>query len=88
MKETAVLLNVGRGPIIDEQALADALENNIIAAAGVDVLDVEPMREDNPLRKIKNPEKLIITPHIAWASMEARNRLMDIIYNQIKDFLK
>ncbi|MBQ4301132.1 MAG: hydroxyacid dehydrogenase, partial [Lachnospiraceae bacterium] len=55
MKETAVLLNVGRGPIIDEQALADALENNIIAAAGVDVLDVEPMREDNPLRKIKNP---------------------------------
>ncbi len=88
MKETAVLLNVGRGPIIDEQALADALENNTIAAAGVDVLDVEPMREDNPLRKIKNPEKLIITPHIAWASVEARNRLMDIIYNQIKEFLK
>ena len=88
MKNSAILINVGRGPIVVEKDLADALESGQIAGAGLDVLDVEPMREDNPLRKIKNPEKLIITPHIAWASVEARNRLMDIIYNQIKDFLK
>jgi glycerate dehydrogenase len=88
MKNTAVLLNLGRGPIIEEQALADALENGEIAGAGIDVLDVEPMREDNPLKGIKDSQKLIITPHIAWASIEARVRLMDIIYHQIEDFLK
>lgn len=86
MKSSAILLNVGRGPIINEADLAEALENGTIAAAGLDVLSVEPMQPDNPLRKIKDSERLLITPHIAWAGVEARKRLMDIILNQIKDF--
>ena len=88
MKESAILINVGRGPIIVEKDLADALDRGIIAAAGIDVLDTEPMSEDNPLRHIKDSTKLLITPHIAWASVEARVRLMDIIYGQIKEFLE
>ena len=86
MKESAIFLNLGRGPIVVEKDLADALDNGDIAAAGLDVLSVEPMREDNPLRRIKDSEKLIITPHIAWASVEARTRLMGIILGQIKEF--
>ena len=86
MKETAIFLNVGRGPIVVEEALADALEQNQIAAAGLDVLSVEPMSEANPLRRIKDSDKLLITPHIAWASVEARTRLMGIILTQIKEY--
>lgn len=88
MKKTAILLNLGRGPIVVEADLADALEKGEIAAAGLDVLSVEPMAEDNPLRRIKDSNKLMITPHIAWASVEARTRLMDIICGQIADFFK
>lgn len=86
MKETAIFLNLGRGPIVVEDDLAKALKEDQIAAAGLDVLSVEPMAENNPLREIKDSEKLIITPHIAWASVEARTRLMKIICNQIKEF--
>lgn len=88
MKKSAILLNVGRGPIINEADLAEALNNKTIAAAGLDVLSVEPMQEDNPLRGIKDSERLLITPHIAWAGVEARNRLMGIILGQIKEFFK
>ncbi len=88
MKKSAILLNVGRGPIINEADLAEALNNKTIAAAGLDVLSVEPMQEDNPLRRIKDSERLLITPHIAWAGVEARNRLMGIILGQIKEFFK
>lgn len=87
MKSSAILLNVGRGPIINEADLAEALNNRMIAAAGLDVLSVEPMQPENPLRGIKDSERLLITPHIAWAGVEARMRLMDIILNQIKEFL-
>ena len=87
MKESVVLLNLGRGPIIDEEALADALIHNKIQAAGLDVLSVEPMLETNPLMQIKDSKKLIITPHIAWASVEARSRLMNEIYKNMKAFL-
>lgn len=87
MKSSAILLNVGRGPIINEADLAEALNNRTIAAAGLDVLSVEPMQPENPLRGIKDSERLLITPHIAWAGVEARMRLMDIILNQIKEFL-
>lgn len=87
MKRTAVFLNLGRGQIVDEQALCDALTQGKIAAAGLDVLAQEPMSEDNPLRAIKDSEKLLITPHIAWASVEARTRLMEIIAGQIGEFL-
>ena len=87
MKNTAILVNVGRGPIIVEKDLADALECGQIAAAGLDVLDVEPMSSDNPLVRIKDSTKLIITPHIAWAAVEARQRLMKIIEGQIEDII-
>ena len=86
MKKTAVLINVGRGPIIVEKDLAEALKKGNIAAAGLDVLEAEPMSQTNPLREIKDSEKLLITPHIAWAAVEARERLMGIIAAQIKDF--
>jgi glycerate dehydrogenase len=86
MKSSAIFLNLGRGPIVAEQDLADALNTGIIAAAGLDVLCAEPMRADNPLREIKDSEKLLITPHIAWASIEARTRLMDIIREQIREY--
>ncbi len=86
MKSTAIFLNLGRGPIVVEKDLADALKHNVIAAAGLDVLSVEPMSKDNPLREIKDSERLIITPHIAWASIEARTRLMEIILGQIKEY--
>lgn len=86
MKSSAILLNVGRGPIINEADLAEALNNRTIAAAGLDVLSVEPMQPENPLRGIKDSERLLITPHIAWAGVEARMRLMDIILNQMKEF--
>lgn len=86
MKPGAIFLNLGRGPIVVEQDLADALRNRTIAAAGLDVLSAEPMRADNPLLSIKDSERLIITPHIAWASVEARERLMKIIEGQIREF--
>ena len=88
MKSTAIFLNLGRGPIVVEKDLADALKRNVIAAAGLDVLSVEPMSSDNPLREIKDSERLIITPHIAWASIEARTRLMETILGQIKEYFK
>lgn len=86
MKSSAIFLNLGRGPIVVEQDLADALQEGQIAAAGLDVLTVEPMSPDNPLLPIKDSKRLIITPHIAWASVEARTKLMDIILNQVKEW--
>lgn len=88
MKREAIFLNLGRGPIVVEQDLADALNGGTIAAAGLDVLCVEPMQRDNPLRTIKDSGKLLITPHIAWASVEARTRLMKTIENQIREFFQ
>lgn len=88
MKESAIFINVGRGPIVVEQDLVDALNEGQIAAAGLDVLSVEPMSEQNPLRSIKDSNRLIITPHIAWASVEARTRLMKTISGQIKEFFE
>ena len=86
MKSNAILQNLGRGPIIDETALADALKNGQIAAAGLDVLSEEPMRASSPLLEILDHDNLLITPHIGWASVEARTRLMQIIAEQIRDF--
>ena len=87
MKPSAIFLNVGRGPIVVEEDLANALKEGTIAAAGLDVLSDEPMREDNPLLEIKDSERLLITPHIAWASVEARTNLMNIICGQIREFV-
>ena len=86
MKKDAIFVNVGRGPIVVEEDLAEALQQGEIKAAGLDVLCVEPIREDNPLLQIKDSTKLLITPHIAWASVEARYRLLHTIYGQIQEF--
>ena len=88
MKSNAIFLNVGRGGIVVEQDLADALDNKQIAAAGLDVLCVEPMSPDSPFLHIKDSKRLLITPHIAWASVEARTNLMGIVCNQIREFFK
>lgn len=87
MKNSAILLNLGRGPIVNEQALYKALSEDWIAGAGLDVLSVEPMAASNPLSKIKDSTKLIITPHIAWATVEARQRVTDEVYKNIVAFL-
>ena len=87
MKASAIFINVGRGAIVDEQALANAIDNHVIAAAGLDVLTEEPMNPNSPFLHIKDSKRLLITPHIAWASVEARTKLMDIVYNQIRDFI-
>lgn len=88
MKSSAIFLNLGRGPIVVEEDLAAALEEGQIAAAGLDVLCAEPMASDNPLLRIQDSKKLLITPHIAWASVEARTNLMNIILEQIHDWQK
>ena len=88
MKKSAVLINMGRGPIVVEKDLAKALDENIIAGAGLDVFSVEPIPEDSPLLKIKNKEKIVMTPHIAWASIEARERLFNDLIENIKAFYR
>lgn len=85
MKPTAIIINTGRGPLVNERHLADALNNGTIFAAGIDVLVEEPARDDNPLITAKN---CFITPHIAWATDEARKRLMNIAIDNIRSFIK
>lgn len=86
MKNTAILINVARGPIVEEEALAWALEEGEIAGAALDVLVKEPMDEKNPLRRIMDSRKLIITPHIGWAPAETRVRLLDGVYKNIAEW--
>jgi len=86
MKKNAILLNLGRGGIVNERDLAIALDEELIMAAGLDVLQSEPPGKDNPLFHIKNPERIFLTPHIAWASREARKRLVDEIIKNIQAF--
>lgn len=83
MKRNAILLNLGRGPIVNEQALAKALKEDWIGGAGLDVLTKEPMADTNPLIEILDSTKLIITPHIAWATVEARQRVAEEVYQNI-----
>ena len=87
MKETAVIMNLGRGSIINEADLADALEQDKIAAAALDVLSSEPMAADNPLLRIQDSTKLIITPHIAWAAVETRRRVVEEVCLNMRAFL-
>ena len=84
MKSTAILINTGRGPLVDDQAVADALEKGAIAAYCADVLTEEPPKRDNPLLKQPNT---FITPHIAWATKEARSRLIQVAIGNVRSFL-
>lgn len=85
MKPSAILINTGRGPLVDDSAVAEALQNSRLRAFCADVLTDEPPRADNPLLAQKNA---FITPHIAWASFEARTRLVDIATNNVQAFLQ
>ena len=88
MKHTAVLINVARGPVVNNTDLYEALETGEIAAAGLDVLEKEPLSLDNPLSRFRDSTRLIITPHLAWASAEARRRCVEEAYRNIAAFLQ
>ena len=83
MKPTAYLVNMGRGAIVVEEDLAEAVDNGVIAGAGIDVFVTEPIPEDHPYLKMKHPERMRLAPHVAWASMEARQRLVGIMADNI-----
>ena len=87
MKPSAILINVARGGIVSEQDLAFALNNGIIAGAGSDVFSKEPIEINNPLLSVKDSNKLILTPHNAWTSIEARTLLIQKIADNISSYL-
>jgi glycerate dehydrogenase len=84
MKPSAYLVNMGRGAIVDEAALAGAVDDGVIAGAGLDVFVVEPIPEDHPYMLMQHPERLSLAPHVAWGSVEARTRLVSMIADNIK----
>ncbi len=88
MKKTAILINVARGAVVVEKDLSDALINGEIAAAGLDVLSPEPMAKDSTLLKIQDSGKLIVTPHLAWASTQARTRCLDEVKKNIVSWME
>lgn len=87
MKPSAYILNLGRGGIVDESALAEAVDGGIIAGAALDVFAEEPVPADNPLLNMAHPERIRLAPHVAWASVEARERLVGMIAGNIADFI-
>jgi len=87
MKKDTILINVARGLVADEGALADAVKNDKIGGIGIDVFSKEPLSEDNPLYEVRNYPNVILTPHIAWASSEARNLCLEETVKNIKAFL-
>ena len=84
MKPTAIIVNAGRGAIIVEADLAEAVDNGVIAGAGIDVFVQEPIPEDHPYLKMKHPERMRLTPHVAWASVEARIRLVSMMADNVR----
>lgn len=88
MKKTAVLINVARGPVVNNTDLYDALAAEEIMAAGLDVLEEEPLKLSNPLSRLKDSSRIIITPHLAWGSVEARTRCVEEVYKNIEAFLQ
>lgn len=88
MKKTAILINVARGPVVNNTDLYEALMAGEIQAAGLDVIEKEPITPENPLSKIQDSNLLIITPHLAWASVEARTRCVEGVYLNIQAFLR
>lgn len=88
MKSNAILVNVGRGGIVHEKDLAQAINDQKIGGAGIDVFAKEPIEAGNPLLKVKYPERLVLSPHNAWASIEARTKLINIVIENIRSFLE
>lgn len=88
MKKTAILINVARGPVVNNHDLYDALVEGEIQAAGLDVIEKEPITAENPLSKFMDSNRLIITPHLAWASVEARTRCVEGVYLNIQAYLR
>ena len=88
MKYTAILINVARGPVVNNGELYDALMAGEIQAAGLDVLEKEPLELTNPLSQLKDSNRLLITPHLAWASVEARTRCVEGVYENIRAFMR
>ncbi|MVM32385.1 D-2-hydroxyacid dehydrogenase [Spirosoma sp. HMF4905] len=87
MKKSAILINVGRGGIVNEADLAQALDEGLIASAGIDVFTKEPISPENPLLHVKNKARLALSPHVTWASIEARTMLMEKVGRNIDEFL-
>ncbi|WP_321313563.1 D-2-hydroxyacid dehydrogenase [Halarcobacter sp.] len=87
MKEDAILINVGRGGIINEADLANKIDSNKSFYCGIDVLEKEPIEKSNPLNKVKNKDRIIITPHIGWGSVESRNRLINLVFDNVKEYI-
>ncbi|QDK83430.1 D-2-hydroxyacid dehydrogenase [Spirosoma sp. KCTC 42546] len=88
MKRSAILINVGRGGIVNEADLAKALDEELIAGAGIDVFTQEPINPQNPLLHVTNKDRLALTPHVTWASIEARTLLMEKVGRNIEEFLQ
>jgi glycerate dehydrogenase len=88
MKNTAIIVNVGRGGIINEKELAHAINNQDIGGAGIDVFEKEPISSDHPLLSVKYPERIVLTPHNAWTSIEARTKLVEIVIENVRSFLQ
>lgn len=87
LKDGAILINVGRGGIINEKDLSEALDSEKLLYCGLDVVNKEPIKKENPLNFIQNKERLVITPHIAWASIEARNKIINTTFDNIQKFI-
>lgn len=87
LRDNAIVLNLGRGGIVDETAMARAIDERNLRF-GTDVLECEPMSENSPFLKVKNRANLVITPHVAWGSLEARKRLISLIVKNIEEFIK
>ena len=88
MKKTAVLINMGRGPIVIEEDLARVIDEDGIEGAALDVFCNEPISRENPLLAVKNKGKLVLTPHVAWSSIESRNRLFNELLENIRSYYK
>lgn len=88
MKKTAILINVARGPVVNNRDLYQALVDGEIAAAGLDVVEKEPLEQSNPLSRLKDSNQIIITPHLGWASVEARTRCVAEAYKNIEAFMR
>ncbi len=87
MKKNSIIINVARGSVINENDLAEAIDSGKIGGACLDVFENEPIKKDNALLKIKNRDKIVLSPHIAWASIQSRQRLVDEVYKNVKAFI-